>query len=367
MKLGNALDFSQNEARNAVIQNLSGAPSAPKPGQTYFNTSTNIEMYWNGTAWRPKDAAGLTDGSVPIAALAVNPLARANHTGTQTSSTISDLSTVVHAYTLDSFAAPIAPVNFNSQRATGLATAVATSDAVPLQQVQNLITSSIAGQTSIKNPARVCSASNVTLSSPGTILDGVTLSANDRVLLIGQTTASQNGLYVFNGASSALTLATDANASSQWLEGTEILVTEGNTYTGAIFSQATPSPTLTTLTFTQRNKINAYLAGNGLSLTGFTFAVQPVANGGLVVTSNGVAIDTTFAARRATFSIAGDGSTTSFTITHNLNTRSINPSFQDSSYNGIIVDWTAATVNTMTVVFGAAPASGVSYTGVVIG
>jgi hypothetical protein len=45
-------------------------------------------------------------GSIALSKLVTDPLARANHTGSQASSTISDLASVVKAYRLDEFANP---------------------------------------------------------------------------------------------------------------------------------------------------------------------------------------------------------------------------------------------------------------------
>ena len=50
-KYGAHINLQQNELQNAVIQNLSTAPSNPKVGQHYFNTTDNTEYVWNGTAW----------------------------------------------------------------------------------------------------------------------------------------------------------------------------------------------------------------------------------------------------------------------------------------------------------------------------
>lgn len=47
------LNLSQNELLNAVMQNLSTAPSNPKVGQLYYNTTDKIMYQWDGTAWKP--------------------------------------------------------------------------------------------------------------------------------------------------------------------------------------------------------------------------------------------------------------------------------------------------------------------------
>lgn len=45
------LDLNQNQLENAVIHNLSAAPSNPVVGQQYYNTTDNKLYIWNGTEW----------------------------------------------------------------------------------------------------------------------------------------------------------------------------------------------------------------------------------------------------------------------------------------------------------------------------
>lgn len=52
------VDLQQNELQNAVIQNLATAPSNPKVGQEYYNTTTNQKLIWNGTAWVDETSQG---------------------------------------------------------------------------------------------------------------------------------------------------------------------------------------------------------------------------------------------------------------------------------------------------------------------
>jgi len=67
-----------------------------------------------------------------LSKLATDPLARANHTGTQAASTISDFDTQVRTSRLDQMAAPTGSVSLNSQKITNLATPTNSGDAVSL-------------------------------------------------------------------------------------------------------------------------------------------------------------------------------------------------------------------------------------------
>jgi len=72
---------------------------------------------------------------IALSKLATDPLARANHTGTQTASTISDFDTQVRTNRLDQLAAPTAAVPLNAQKITGLADPTNAQDAVTLNYI----------------------------------------------------------------------------------------------------------------------------------------------------------------------------------------------------------------------------------------
>ena len=72
---------------------------------------------------------------IALSKLAVDPLARANHTGTQTASTISDFDTQVRTSRLDQMAAPTASVALNAQKITGLQDPTSAQDAVTLNYI----------------------------------------------------------------------------------------------------------------------------------------------------------------------------------------------------------------------------------------
>lgn len=78
--------------------------------------------------------------------------------------------------------------------------------------------------TAWKSPVRVATTANITLSGTQTI-DGVSVVADDRVLVKDQSTGSENGIYVVSAG--GWSRATDFDAGSDKISGTAVLVREG--------------------------------------------------------------------------------------------------------------------------------------------
>lgn len=354
MKFLNNLDLNRNEIQNARVQNLGSAPTSPVAGQVYYDSGQNTLYVYNGTAWRPLDAAKLADGSITISALATNPLNRANHTGTQTASTISDFNSAVQTNRLDQLAAPMAAVNLNSQRITNLAEPVSGSDAA----TKNYVDNRIAGL-SWKDEVRVATTVAGTLATSfanGQTVDGVVLATGDRILIKDQSTASENGIYTVN-ASGAPTRATDADTGAE-LSGAAAFVTNGTTNGGTRWvCNTTGAITVgtTSLTFVQFGAGASYTAGNGLTLTGNDFNVG--AGAGISVSADAVAIDTTVVVRKYAATI-GNGSSTSIAVTHGLGTQDVTWSVRQVSDNAFVIcDAVATDANRLTLTFSVAPAA----------
>ena len=361
-KYGTSLDLQKNELQNARVQNLAGAPSSPVEGQLYYDSTNHILYWYSGTAWVAAQdagsaaptgpAGGVLSGTYPNPGFATDPYARANHTGTQTASTISDFTTAVRTNKVTDLAAPTTAFSLNSQKITNLADPTVSTDAA----TKNYVDNAIAGL-AWKDSVRVLAKTNVTIASPGTSIDGVTLATGDRVLLTGQTTASQNGLYVFNGSGSAMTRATDADIATE-LQGMAVFVEEG-TSADTAWTLTTNAPITvgtTSLSYAQFTGAASFTAGAGLTQTGNQIDVG--AGTGISVAADTVAVDTTVVPRLYATSI-GDGAATSYVVTHNLGTRDvlIQVYTNSSPYDTIEADVERTSTTTATIRFSTAPAA----------
>lgn len=210
-----------------------------------------------------------------------------------------------------------------------------------------------------KDSCRVATVADLTLSGPGATIDGITMVANDRVLVKNQTTTSQNGIYIWNGAAVAMTRSVDASTALE-LEQAVVTVEEG-TSAGATFRQTSVNFTLDSGAVAWTSFGTAAGSASESSAGVIEIATQVEADAGTddlrAITPLKMA---NWSGRKLKFSaLIGDGSATSFNVDHNFNTRDVIVEVYRNSgnYDTVICDVTRPTVNRVTLTFAVAPAA----------
>lgn len=346
------IDLNRNELQNLRLQNLASAPANPPAGFAYFNTTDKAAYVYSGTAWVPLDARLLT--GIPISALAVDPLARANHTGTQPAASISDFHAQVRTNRLDQMAAPAAPVAMGGQRITNLATPTNAGDAAERDWVLAQMQASAAG-IDAKVSVRFTTNGNVTLSGLGTQPGGEwpsPMAAGDRVLVKDQTSAAQNGIYV--AGTGAWARSADCNTTANYTPQAFTFVEEGPS-SGTQWKVSTPgsiSVGTTPVTWAQFGAAAVVTAGDGLDSVGNQFSVK-AADNSLQVSAAGVLVNPAVVPRKYS-ALLGDGTASSFTVTHNLNSQTTLVEVYDVASGATVeVDVTRTSANALSI--GTAP------------
>ena len=301
------VDLQKNELRNAVVQNLGSAPGSPLKGQMYMDTTANILYWYNGTAWVAAQSGSSLNPATTVTTQAVgdaavvgtlSSYAREDHkhgreafaaptaeTTYGTGSAAGSAATLPHsdhthgnpthltadhsAVVLTGLAIPTANLNMNGHYINNVLDPIASSDGA----TKNYVDASVAGL-SWKTAARVASTANIATLSGLLTVDGVTVAANDRVLVKNQSTASANGIYV--AASGAWSRSNDALTGAQMLQAT-MYIEEGTTQADTAWVCTTNAPITigtTPLTFVQFSGGGTYTAGTGLTLTGNVFAAD---------------------------------------------------------------------------------------------
>lgn len=117
-------------------------------------------------------------------------------------------------------------LNMGGQNITNLGTPTAADHATTKSYVDSQI-SNLNSIFDSKPSVKAASTANVTISNPATaVFDGITLTNGDRLLLKNQTSASENGIYIFATSSTALTRAPDMDAWNE-VPGAFFAVEEG--------------------------------------------------------------------------------------------------------------------------------------------
>ena len=205
---------------------------------------------------------------------------------TLTAAKISDFDTTVQANRLDEMAAPTGAVDFNSQRITGLSDPSGAQDAVTKSYVDAVKTG-----LDVKDSVKVATTANITLSGTQTI-DGVSVAADERVLVKNQSDASENGIY--DCKSGAWARSSDFDSNTEVTSGAFTFVEQGTVNADAGFVLTTDGSITvgtTDLAFTQFSGAGSVSAGDGLSKSGNTLSADLKANSGLVISGGEIALD----------------------------------------------------------------------------
>lgn len=184
---------------------------------------------------------------------------------------------------------------------------------------------------------RVAATTTVTISAPGTAIDSITLSSGDRIILTAQSTASQNGPWIFNGSAAALTRPADwAAASVKTNIGAFFPVGEGTVNHDTIVYLTTDGAITVDTTSTAWSFMNiagityTALSTGGLQVSSNAFSVKLPATPGLVADSTGLYITKASAqavgltAKYSTTSPALSAGVVSSNINHGLGTTAVN-------------------------------------------
>lgn len=254
------------------LPQYAAAPSSPAQGDMYYNTTDDTVYVYDGSAWL--DLASGGSGSGDITAV----VAGTGLTGGASSGSA----------TLDVDTTTIATRAYAESLTTGMnwhgAVTAATDAVLPNSPTY---TAGTADQSSGYGIGAYLEAGvNADL-----IVDGLSPSVNDRVLVKNQTNATHNGIYTVTSAGSPstkwkLTRASDANNSiaNQVSGGDAVFVLPGggtnNSGQGFVLtsegSQANAVHTIGTDNqyWTQFTGLAGVVAGNGISISGDTFSVN---------------------------------------------------------------------------------------------
>ena len=413
------IDLAGNELRNAAVQNLAADPGTPVKGQIYFNTTSNVFKYYDGTAWQVI-GTGTGTGSVTTASVVnANGFAGsvANPTTTPAitiSTTVSGLlkgnGTSVSAATAGSdYLAPSgngsALTGLTQSQVSGLATALGllaplaspafsgsptTTTPTSSSGVANKsYVDSVAQGLSVKPSAAAATAGAETFTIAtgtvtqiaGTTVDGVSPNVNDYVLVkdapsssgTGSPGSSQpgNGLYQVTSNVTNLALARAASMTgSNGPAGAYVFVSGGTVNADNGYVVSVPSTNAgfayggNAIQWEQFSGAGQITASTGLAKSGNTLSIE---NGGVLLPAHGGTGGASVAAAKASlgfgsvFNSAAIGGATPLTVTHNLNNAV--PIVQVYDVSGpnpvqVICDVTATSANAVQLDFGTAPASG---------
>jgi hypothetical protein len=126
-----------------------------------------------------------------------------------------------------------------------------------------------------KEAVRVATTANITLSGLQTI-DGIALSANDRVLVKDQSLAENNGIYLASAGAWSRSLDFDSLSPIDEINKAYVAVQEGTAHAGKLFVQFGQVTTLGVdpINFTFFNSVSGLIGGDGITVSGSNISID---------------------------------------------------------------------------------------------
>jgi hypothetical protein len=387
---------------NAITIAAEDATSANKGIASFDSTDFTVSS-GNVTlnAERVQDiAAGLLNGGTGIDVTYNDGAGTLTVDIDSTVATLSDSQTLTNK-TLGSGTVLDAHLDADNNKVTNLADPVDAQDAANKRYVDSAVAGLNWKQSvnllATSNIADLTDITTVTIDSHVVDVDQI----GYRVLLTGQTTDSENGIYqvvAATGSNISFTRTTDADAYTE-LVGASVFVVEGTVYGSTSWVQSNHYLTdFTSQEWVQFSGQGTYVGSNSIELDGNIINAKVNTAAGLAIDSNGIKVTTGngiefdgsghvainsgtgfdvssgslefatgYGVRKYSVSI-GDGSATSYTVTHSLNTRDVTARVYEvaSPYAEVEVDVEHTTTDTLTIKFSSAPTSD-QYRVVVVG
>ena len=296
------LDLNQNQLINATFEALATNPSSGNfEGRMYFNTATFTVMVYANGAWRKSVHSIASGGGAGIAeALTVS---ESNGTITLTLNVAdTDSAGLLPAamwQMLTDATSDATASKLVKRDGSGNAKVATPTDSAHIA-TKGYVDSARQGL-DVKASVRVATTAPINLSTDldaGSVIDGVTLVAGDRVLVKNQSSASENGIYVAV-ASGAASRSSDANGTADTGEltsGTFTFVEAGTVNFDSGFVVSTDGAITvgtTGITWTQFSGAGSFEAGDGLSKSGTQVNVNVTANR-TAITADAIDIASTY-------------------------------------------------------------------------